>query len=145
MPWSPRCQPWSPQSTMIVFLARPVAVERVEHAAELGVHVARRGVVAVDQRALQVVGDGARFRDVLVVAAARRQLVGAKCGAPSGGCAALGEFELRAVVEVPVFFRRAERQVRLDETDGQEERLVGMSWRRAATARIASSAIWPSA
>ena len=35
MPFSPRCQPWSLQSTTIVFFSSPLSCERVEHAADL--------------------------------------------------------------------------------------------------------------
>ena len=56
---SPSFQPWSPQSTTMVFFAEAEAVQFVEHPADLGVHVADRGVVAVLELPREVVRDGA--------------------------------------------------------------------------------------
>ena len=50
-----------------MFFGQRQPVELVEHAADLRVHVADRGVVAVDQRALQIVGQRALLRDVLIL------------------------------------------------------------------------------
>ena len=123
MPCSPSFQPWSPQRTTIVLSARPSAVELVEHAADLGVDVADAGVVAVDQLAGLLVGDVApspgcpsspQFAPV----------VRAYSGAPTGWRVVLGERDVFGVVQVPVLLRGDERQVRLEEADGQEERLL---------------------
>ncbi len=100
-------------------------VERVEHEAELGVHVAGGGIVTVDEAA----GGGGvnvalgRHVGVLAQLAAELPGVGGRAGGRLGD---LGHGDGGAVVEVPVFLRGDEGEVRADEADGDEEGLVGL-------------------
>ena len=48
--------------------------------------------------------------------------------------AELGELELRRIVEVPVLFRRAERQVRFNKTEGEDKRFARLIFRATQTA-----------
>ena len=114
------------------FVGEARLIERVEHFAELRVHVADGGVVAVDERALEVVGQHAVLRDVFVLAqlaAKLRRILRRSIR----WRAALGQRKSGAVVEVPVFLRRAEREMRLQESHPDEK------WRARALFRRAKS------
>ena len=50
IPFSPRCQPWSDQSTTMVSSGLAARLERVEHAADLAVHEADAREVGADER-----------------------------------------------------------------------------------------------
>ena len=99
-------------------------VKRGHDLAELGVHVTRRGIVAVDE--------AARERVVERVVAGRDAVVGAELaaelrrvvGSAVRGSQARGLREFGGIVEIPVFFRRDEGEVGFQETDAHEERLA---------------------
>ncbi len=99
-------------------------VERVEHAAQLGVHVAHGGVVAMDELALLFGGERSGLGHVAVLPqlAPRR---GCERWCALGRCLPPRRLERRTLVQVPVLLGRDERQVRLEEPDRQEERLAG--------------------
>ena len=50
IPFSPRCQPWSDQSTTTRLTRPPALVERIEDAADLAIHEAGARQVGPDQR-----------------------------------------------------------------------------------------------
>ena len=98
--------------------------QRLHEQTDLRINVGHAGGVAVDEFALQRLGNEAGLGNVRVspqlarvaikrkvVRAALRELL-ERCERKSG-----------AVVEVPVFFRRDEGQMRLHETDREKKRL----------------------
>ena len=99
-------------------------VEGGHDLAELGVHVTRRGIVAVDEAAREfVVERVVAGRDAVVVAEFAAELwrvVGSAFGSGQAG----GLREFGGIVEVPVFFRRDEGEVGFEETDAHEERFA---------------------
>ena len=104
-------------------VGEPFFVERIQQSPDLRVGVADAGVVAVTQRLRELGGDRiarrhTRVRMDLAVRVARefRRALRKSIGR--------GERNLIRVVEIPVLLRRDERQMRLQETDGQKERLL---------------------
>ena len=99
-------------------------VKRGHDLAELGVHVTRRGIVAVDEAASEFVVEWVvAGRDAVVVAkftAELRRVVGSAFGSGQAG----GLREFGGIVEIPVFFRRDEGEVGFEETDAHEERFA---------------------
>ena len=105
-------------------LVEPEGFQLRHDAADLGVGVADGGVVSMPQFAREVVGHVSRgwnaavSTDLTIVHIDR--ILGRVLGDKSVG----GQFDFRGIIHVPVFFRRGEGQVRFDETDREEKRLV---------------------
>ena len=95
-------------------------VEFIEHTAKLRVHVTTSGVVAVDQLSGGGVIGQPAGGDRIVVGNLAAALAGARRGA-ARGVEVVQDGEFRGIVEVPVFFRRGEGQVRLHEAQREEE------------------------
>ena len=104
------------------FLGQPEAVEFIQHAAHLRVHVADRRKVAMFQLAGEVIGNGARGNSVIAAqfAAGQHRIIRRSFGREG----IRREPDRGRVVQVPVLLRSDERQMRPDETDAQPKRLV---------------------
>ena len=100
-------------------------LERVQHEADLGVHIADGGIVAVTEASREGVADLALIGDVGV---ALEFAVGVTDEARGPGRKFLvgGHVDLGRIIEVPVFLGRHEREVRLGHADGQEEGFSGL-------------------
>jgi len=112
----------TPQDDDGVF-GEPQSIQLVEHATGLRVHVARRGVIAMDQRPLQLVRQLAAGGNVLVPAKFAAGLRGV-AGRSHGRGLWRSQLERGRVVQIPIFLGRDERQVWLEKSDRQEERLL---------------------
>ena len=107
-------------------------VERGHDAADLHVSVAHARVVTVDELALDVIrvgmhgrlGHGEKRVDLTAAFHGHRH------GAVRGGLAR-GHGEFGGIVEVPVFLRRGEGEVRAHEAHGEEEGVGGFFFRGA--------------
>ena len=102
-------------------VGRAALVERVEQAADLRVGVGDAGVVGVDELGVAVGRQGAFGRNAGIAAQLAPGVAGVAGGA-FGFVLNRRGLELAAVVEVPVFFRGDEGQVRLMEADGNKKR-----------------------
>ena len=106
----------------VVGKAEPV--ERIEELADLRVGVADAGIVAMDELAggLAIHGTGGGNPGIGAELAGG---VDSTVGCVLGRVVVVGDVDLVEVVEIPVFLRSIERQVRFEKADGEEERLVG--------------------
>ena len=102
-------------------IGKTLMVERVEQSADLGVGIADAGVVAVSQRLGKVGRNGVAFRHVGVGVQLTVVMPGKGRGAV-GQVVDQRQGNFLRVVQVPVFLRRDERQMRLEKADGKEER-----------------------
>ena len=104
-------------------LTQAQPVEFPEHAPHLGVHVAHAGVVAVDQHA-----HGGRFHRTAGgnprVSAQFAPVRARQLRHVLGPLAPRWQLDVLGRVEVPILLRRVERQMRLQESGRQKERLV---------------------
>ena len=98
-------------------------VEGVEHAADLRVGVTDAGVVAVAKPAGHVSRQWVARRDVEVLVEFTVGVSG-KRGRAGRQLVDRGPWDRGRIVEVPILLRRHERQMRLEESDGEEEGFV---------------------
>jgi hypothetical protein len=125
MPWSPRCQPWSPHSTTIVFFGKPGLGRARRARGRAARPCSWCGVVAVDQLALQLVGKRPGSGMSLYCRSSPQNCRG-EAGAPFGRLRSRrGRLEACAgSYRSQYFFGATNGQVRLQEPDRQEERLA---------------------
>ena len=105
-------------------LVEPEGFQLRHDAADLCVGVADGGVVSMAQLACEVVGHVSGGRNTAVIADLAVVHINRVFGRVLGHKSVGGQLDFRGIIHVPVFFRRDEGQVRFDETDREEERLV---------------------
>ena len=112
----------TPQDDDSVF-AESEAVELVEQLADLRIHVADGGVIAVLELAGEVIGNRLNRNTVIAshfIGVVPNRVFRSVFWIEIVRC----EFDRGRIIEVPVFFRRNKREMRLDESHREEKRLI---------------------
>ena len=113
-----------------------LAINRVEHPADLGVDVARGGVVAMDQMASEWLAERFPALGHLTIVTQFATKLRGVVGSSFRRCSQFGHRQLLWVVEIPIPLGGHKRQVRLEKAHGKKEGLARLGGRCQPSHRL---------